>query len=177
MRIPAAVAIVQAGAGASSTFGQQHMPGKLYLTLAASSLYPDGAHAAPIAAAAAPVAAAGFRVYVTLSPEPKLLLRVCCTQTTGGSAVMHTRLRQHPPLTQHNLAALRCTALCRAQESPAWPALVHACRAAGVRLALLNARMSSTAVLQWFTSQPRRPLLGRCPFYTSNSSVEYGGVV
>lgn len=47
------------------------------------------------------------------------------------------------------------------QESPTWPALVECCAAAGVRLALLNARLSSRLFLAWFGSMPRRALLGR----------------
>lgn len=47
------------------------------------------------------------------------------------------------------------------QESPAWPALVEACAAANVRLALLNARMSSKSFLSWFNSSCKRALLRR----------------
>eukprot|EP00882_Tetradesmus_deserticola_P020521 GHRQ01022170.1.p2 GENE.GHRQ01022170.1~~GHRQ01022170.1.p2 ORF type:complete len:317 (+),score=91.28 GHRQ01022170.1:883-1833(+) len=49
---------------------------------------------------------------------------------------------------------------CILMESPAWPALVECCAAAGVRLALLNARLSSRVFLSWFCSAPRRALLG-----------------
>lgn len=45
------------------------------------------------------------------------------------------------------------------QESPAWPALVEACAAADVRLALLNARMSSKSFMSWFNSSCKRALL------------------
>ncbi|WIA36478.1 hypothetical protein OEZ86_007778 [Tetradesmus obliquus] len=50
---------------------------------------------------------------------------------------------------------------CILMESPTWPALVECCATAGVRLALLNARLSSRLFLAWFGSMPRRALLGR----------------
>jgi 3-deoxy-D-manno-octulosonic-acid transferase len=47
------------------------------------------------------------------------------------------------------------------QESPAWPVLVECCAARGVRLGLLNARMSSRAFLSWFQPRVSRALLRR----------------
>lgn len=54
-------------------------------------------------------------------------------------------------------------AACRVvlQESPAWPVLVQCCAARGIRLGLLNARMSSRAFLSWFQPRVSRGLLRR----------------
>ncbi len=49
----------------------------------------------------------------------------------------------------------------RPQESPAWPALVEAASRAPVRLALLNARMTTPVFLTWFQRPLSRALLGR----------------
>jgi 3-deoxy-D-manno-octulosonic-acid transferase len=46
-------------------------------------------------------------------------------------------------------------------ESPAWPILVEGAAAAGVRLGLLNARMSSSSFLKWFMRSMSRALLSR----------------
>jgi len=54
-----------------------------------------------------------------------------------------------------------CWGVLLLQESPAWPILVESCAAAGVRLGLLNARMSSRAFMKWFTRRMSRALLGR----------------
>jgi hypothetical protein len=47
------------------------------------------------------------------------------------------------------------------QESPAWPVLVESCAARGIRMGLLNARMSSRAFLSWFQPRVSRALLRR----------------
>jgi 3-deoxy-D-manno-octulosonic-acid transferase len=47
------------------------------------------------------------------------------------------------------------------QESPAWPVLVESCASRGIKLGLLNARMSSRAFLAWFQRRMSRALLQR----------------
>lgn len=58
----------------------------------------------------------------------------------------------------HALHPAPCTAL---QESPAWPVLVESCASRGIKLGLLNARMSSRAFLSWFQRRVSRALLHR----------------
>lgn len=47
------------------------------------------------------------------------------------------------------------------QESPAWPVLVESCASRGIKMGLLNARMSSRAFLAWFQRRMSRALLQR----------------
>lgn len=80
----------------------------------------------------------------------------------GGSQQQQQQPHERKPSLHHQPAAPlpRCPAYVL-QESPAWPVLVQCCAARGIRLGLLNARMSSRAFLSWFQPRVSRGLLRR----------------
>ena len=97
-------------------------------------------------------AAASVRLAVAARPPadpaaPPPPLR--CAAASDGAA-RHVGARRAPPRAPGG-----------PQETPAWPAMVEEAAAAGVKLALLNGRMSSSSFLSWFEGHMGRALLQR----------------